>query len=56
MSTEEEDEELFLDKLSDLKVLVDKIFGFKCKEYYPACVCCVAWKCIEDLEELIRST
>ena len=56
MSTLEEDEKDFLEKLNLLKKSATKLYGPRCDDYYPACICCIVWKCIEDLEVLIRST
>lgn len=40
--------------LASLRKLVRKEFGKKCKERSPLCCVCIAWQCVEDLEELFK--
>lgn len=41
--------------LASLRKIVRKEFGKKCKERSPLCCVCVAWQCVEDLEELLAN-
>lgn len=39
--------------LASLRKIVRKEFGKKCKERSPLCRRCIAYQCVEDLQELL---